>query len=198
MADVLTIGHGNHPIDRFFDLLAAPGVTALADVRSSPWSRFAPQYNQQALASAAAARGMAYVFLGQQLGGRPSDPALLEASGVADYRAMEATVAFGNGLERVRQGFAKGYRIALVCSERDCLDCHRNLLVGRALTRSGMSVGHIGQDGAIEHQAQMETRLLAWAGRQPGLFEAPGEALDEAYLRRAQKVAWRGPVARPT
>lgn len=80
------------------------------------------------------------------------------------------------------------HRIALVCFERDCLDCHRNLLVARALGCEGL-------DGAVEDQAGMEARLLAWAGRSAGLFEAREEALDGAYLSRARKVAWRRPEA---
>lgn len=192
---ILTIGHGTHPVARFFEMAAAQGVTALVDVRTSPWSRFAPQYNRPSLAAAAATRGMAYVFLGVELGGRPSDPALVDAAGTADYRAMAGTDAFAHGIGRVREGVAKGYRIALVCSERDCLDCHRNLLVARALACEGLDVAHIGADGGVEDQAGMEARLLAWAGRSAGLFEAREEALDGAYLSRARKVAWRRPEA---
>ena len=61
---VLTIGHSTHPTEAFIDLLQRHGVTAVADVRAAPYSRFNPQFNRESLAGSLVARGIAYVFLG--------------------------------------------------------------------------------------------------------------------------------------
>ena len=114
---IFTIGHSNHIWERFLALLGANGITALADVRSMPHSRWASQFNKDALAKALAEKGIAYVFLGKELGGRPKNPALLK-DGKADYAAMARNHSFRAGIERVLEG-AKTYRIALMCAERD-------------------------------------------------------------------------------
>lgn len=193
--EVLTVGHSNHPIERFFDLVGGHGVNAIVDVRTAPYSRFAPQFNTQALARSAAERGMAYVFLGRELGGRPSDPRLVDAEGVADYVGMARTADFADGIARVLQGVAKGYRIALTCSERCPTECHRCLLVARRLGAEGVATAHILFDGRREEQAETEARIMAFAGKSPSLFEDAGAALDEAYAKRAKKVAWRRSTA---
>lgn len=192
-AEVLTVGHSNHPIDRFFDLVASHGVDALVDVRTSPFSRYAPQFNRDALAASARGRGLAYVFLGRELGGRPSDPRLLDANGVADYCGMARTAEFADGIARVLQGVAKGYRIALTCSERCPTECHRCLLVARRISAEGVATAHILFDGRREEQAETEARILTLAGKSASLFEDAGSVLDDAYVKRARMVAWRRP-----
>ncbi|MBX9934021.1 MAG: DUF488 domain-containing protein [Methylobacterium sp.] len=191
--EVLTVGHSNHPIDRFFDLVAGHGVNALVDVRTSPFSRFAPQFNREALAASARERGLAYVFLGRELGGRPSDPRLVDANGVADYVGMARTAEFADGIARVMQGLGKGYRIALTCSERCPTECHRCLLVARQIGAEGVRTAHILFDGRREEQVETEARILTLAGKSASLFEDAGSVLDEAYAKRARMVAWRRP-----
>lgn len=191
--EVLTVGHSNHPIDRFFDLVAGHGVNALVDVRTSPFSRFAPQFNKEALAASARERGLAYVFLGRELGGRPSDPRLVDANGVADYAGMARTAEFADGIARVMQGLGKGYRIALTCSERCPTECHRCLLVARRIGAEGVRTAHILFDGRREEQVETEARILTLAGKSASLFEDAGSMLDEAYAKRARMVAWRRP-----
>ena len=191
--EVLTVGHSNHPIDRFFDLVAGHGVNALVDVRTSPFSRFAPQFNKEALAASARERGLAYVFLGRELGGRPSDPRLVDANGVADYVGMARTAEFADGIARVMQGLGKGYRIALTCSERCPTECHRCLLVARQIGAEGVRTAHILFDGRREEQVETEARILTLAGKSASLFEDAGSVLDEAYAKRARMVAWRRP-----
>jgi uncharacterized protein (DUF488 family) len=191
-ASILTIGHSALPYERFLELLRHANVTAVADVRSAPYSRQFPQFNREALSNELRADGIAYVFLGRELGGRPSQQELY-CDGVADYERMSETTDFGNGLERVLEG-AKRYRIALMCSERDPLDCHRCLLVGRALARRGVPVSHILGDGQVVTHAKMEDKLLELSGRSSGdLFASAPERLGAAYRERARKVAFSEP-----
>ena len=188
---ILTIGHSNHSIEAFLALLRGAGVTAIADVRSSPASRHCPHFDRERLIASLSAVDIAYVFLGHSLGGRPSDPSHY-SGGVADYEKMAKSSAFERGLERVVVG-AHRFRPALMCSERDPLDCHRFLLVSRALQARGFEVAHVLFDGTVEPMRETERRLMVVTGvRQGGLFgQADSDLLDAAYRSRAQAVAYR-------
>ena len=144
---ILTIGHSRHPLERFLSLLTTAQVTAIADVRSAPVSRFSPHFNKTALAASLAGQRIDYVFLGQALGGRPERPELY-TQGRADYEKMAASPEFRAGLAQLIET-AERHRLAAMCSEADPLDCHRCLLVGRALAESGLDVGHILASGEI-------------------------------------------------
>jgi uncharacterized protein (DUF488 family) len=186
---ILTIGHSRHSINAFIELLNMRGVTAIADVRSSPWSRHNPQFNRADLKVSLRSAHIDYRFYGKQLGGRPSDPSLFHGS-IADYEAMARTQEFKDGLEMVLAGASK-HRIALMCSEHDPLDCHRCLLVGRALAERGASMGHILADGQIISQVHVEDKLLAMSGRTSKDFFVPlAEQLNAAYRERSHKVAY--------
>ncbi len=188
--DLFTIGHSNLPADRFAALLAGAGVTALVDVRSVPFSRRFPWFSGKRLAERLAHDGVSYTAMGDALGGRPSDPALY-CEGIADYEAMAARPAFGAGLDQVA-GEAQRQRACLMCAEREPLDCHRCLLVGRALAERGLAIGHVLVDGSIEPHAATEERLLALAAKQGAdLFQDRAARLADAYRRRARAVAAR-------
>ena len=159
MRSIYTIGHSNHPLTRFLDLLSGAEVTAVADVRSQPVSRWAPQYNKDALISTLDACGIAYFFMGRELGGRPSDSGLSTA-GKPDYAKMARAESFRDALGQLKKETAR-HRIALMCAERDPLDCHRFLLIARQLASQGVTISHILSDGAIEAQRDTERRLLA-------------------------------------
>src|SRR5262249_33445779 len=144
-----TIGHSNHPIERFIELVRGAEVTAIADVRSTPASRRYPWFNQARLAPRLADEGIAYVPLGDALGGRPRDPRLYREDGVADYASMARRDASPPAPARVAEG-TRRYRLCLLCAEREPLDCHRCLLVARALKTRGFAIGHLLVDGTIE------------------------------------------------
>lgn len=193
MADslsVLTIGHSTHPWKHFASLLHGAGATAVADVRTSPYSRRYPQFNRDALREKLGGEGVLYVFLGNELGGRPHEPHLY-SNGVADYEKMAKTKEFSNGLSRVVED-ARNHRIALLCSEYDPLNCHRCLLVGRALAEKGVRVSHILDRGDVATQVEIEDRLLElYDYGAHDLFLPRAERLVEAYRVRARRVAFR-------
>ena len=187
--DVLTIGHSNLQAEDFTTLLRNAGVTAIADVRSVPFSRRFPWFSSKSLADRLQSRGIAYCALGPSLGGRPDDPTLY-CDDVADYEAMAETAAFRLGLDQVIEG-ARNYRLCLMCAEREPLDCHRCLLVGRALAKRGCTVGHIVGPDKIEPHSATEDRLLALAKTGDDLFHDRGARLAEAYRRRNRAIAPR-------
>ncbi len=187
---VYSIGHSNHSIEAFVGLLQRHGVTALADVRSSPWSRFHPQFNREALARSLKDAGIQYVFLGRELGARSDDPSCYR-NGRVQYALLARTELFRQGIERVRQG-AQRYRIALMCAEKEPLECHRTLLVSRALVEdAGIPVAHIHADGHLEpHEAAMQ-RLPELVGLpREDLFRSPEELRAEALQRQEARIAY--------
>jgi len=190
--EVLTIGHSTHPQERFIALLRGAGVTAVADVRTAPYSRYSPQFNRDHLRAELDRAGIAYVFLGRELGGRPAARDFY-CDGVADYERMAQAPAFKAGLERVIEG-ARTYRVALMCAERDPLTCHRCLLVGRALAQRGVRVGHILDSGKVVSHGEIENDLLALTGHDSDdLFAPRAQRLAAAYRDHARKVAFATP-----
>jgi uncharacterized protein (DUF488 family) len=184
--DLFTIGHSNHPVDRFVALLKGAGVTAIADVRSQPSSRRCPWFSARALNQRLETEGIAYVPMGDALGGRPRDPRLFR-NGAADYEAMAATPAFRAGIDRVVEE-ARRSRVCLMCAEREPLDCHRCLLVAPALAARGLRIGHLLADGSIAPHEEIEKRLLTAAGGD--LFGNDPASLAEVYRQRARSAAF--------
>ncbi len=197
-ARLFSVGHSHHPIEAFVALLSNAGITAVADVRSSPYSRRLPQFNRRELEAELRALDIAYVFLGDQLGGRPQSFEMFDSNGVVDYERVRQTAVFREGLARLVRALSR-YRIALLCAEEDPLDCHRGLMIAPALAERGIATNHLRKDGSVETMAEMEDRLLkktklADQLRQPDLF-APSpsreEVLAEAYRVMAGKKAYR-------
>ena len=162
---IFTIGHSTHSSAEFIELLRRHGADAVADVRSSPHSRFNPGFNREPLQQCLKAAGVTYAFLGDDLGGRPSDPACY-SEGRVQYDRVAATESFKRGVARILHG-AQRYRVALLCSEKEPLACHRTLLIAPALVARGIPVVHIHADGGLEPHADAMTRLLADLGLPP-------------------------------
>jgi uncharacterized protein (DUF488 family) len=186
---VLTIGHSTHPLEAFVALLQQHGVAMLADVRSAPYSRFNPQFNKDVLEKSLAAHQISYVFLGRELGARSDDRSCYE-NGRVQYARLARTDSFHRGMERVARD-SNDYRLALMCAEKEPLECHRTLLVARALTEIGIVVQHILPDGRLEsHEAAME-RLLDVVGLpHQDLFRSRDELVAEALVQQEQRVAY--------
>ncbi len=172
---VLTIGHSNHALEDFVGLLRQHRVNAVADVRSAPYSRYNPQFNREPLAASLKAAGIAYVYLGRELGGRPGNRRCYDDGGRVLYDRVAATVPFRRGLDRVVAGAAK-HRIALMCAEKEPLHCHRTLLVAQELDKLGVGVAHIHADGRLEPHGDAMDRLIDLTGPRP----------DGDLFRRAQ------------
>jgi uncharacterized protein (DUF488 family) len=186
---LFTIGHSNHPIERFIALLRRHGVEVVADVRSRPYSRFVPHFGKERLARILGDEGLGYLFLGQELGGEPvqDDPPQARL----DYRARIKEPAFQQGIETLLDALADS-PVALVCRERDPLDCHRLHLICRYLRPMALDIRHILPDGDVEEQQATERRLLERAGRaELPLFQNAAAADNEEPLARAYDAWWK-------
>ena len=185
-----TIGHSNHPIDRFLGLLQPHGITAVADVRSTPYSRFNPQFRREKLQAALAGAGIQYVFLGEELGARSRDPTCYDPDGRVSYARLAKTDLFRRGIERLKTGMAE-HRISLMCAEREPLECHRTILVARELTRDGVAVPHILGDGSLEtHEHAMQRLAASLNLTDTDLFSNPADLLERAYDLQAARIAY--------
>jgi uncharacterized protein (DUF488 family) len=151
---VYSIGHSNHALEEFLALLGRHAIEVLVDVRSQPYSRFAPHFNQEELRRAVEASGVRYLFLGRELGGRPPAAAFYDAEGYVLYDRVAQAPFFKQGIDQVVK-LSAGQRAALLCSEEDPTVCHRFLLVGRVLNGLGVEVQHIRGDGRVQSDAEL-------------------------------------------
>ena len=190
MTDIVyTVGHSTMPTERLIGLLKQHGITALADVRSQPYSRMNPQFNREDLKEALHEQAIAYAFLGRELGARSKDRSCYD-HGKVQYSRLAGTVLFEKGLRRVRDGVKK-HRIALMCAEKEPLECHRTILVSRYLVLGGIEVRHILNDGRIEHHADALNRLIRQL-RLPesDMFTPRDQIISEAYRLQGDRIAY--------
>jgi uncharacterized protein (DUF488 family) len=187
---IFTLGHSTHDWETFLALLKRHGITAVADVRSQPYGRL-EHFRRQPLESALRVAGIDYVFLGRELGARRDEPECY-VNGEALYDRVAQLPAFREGLDRLERG-AAAHTIALVCAEREPLDCHRTVLVARHLAARGWRVRHILADGQIEEHADTERRLVREMGIDP-LFDralTESQLVQRAYDERGREIAYR-------
>ena len=189
---IYTVGHSNHPMERFLELLQRHGIEVLADVRSTPYSRFNPQFKRDALATSLAQRGIEYLFLGEELGARSKDRSCYDETGRVSYGKLAATELFRHGIERLL-AVAKTRVTAIMCAEKDPLDCHRTILVARALEARGEKIAHMLSTGEIETHEQVMARLREKLNlTAEDLF---GSDLNEqAYELRGREIAYVDPT----
>lgn len=185
MDELFTIGHSTHELDEFLGLLKQHAIEVVADVRSSPVSRL-PWFCQVALKKALKENGIRYVFLGAELGARREErDCYVEHR--ADYERIAKTAAYRRGMERLRKGVGR-YRVALMCAEREPLDCHRTILVCRD-AKAFARISHIHADGHLESHEEAENRMLdRYQVSGPDLFLARPQQLSDAYRRRGLEI----------
>lgn len=186
---IYTIGHSTHSLEVFIELLKSRDVSAIVDVRSAPYSRFQPQFNREAFTKSLNDSGIEYVFAGDSIGGRSANEADYE-NGRVVYARLKQNDYFENGIRRVIMDSEK-FKLALMCSEKEPIVCHRTLLVGQTLFEQGVSVTHIHADGTIEsHENAIQRLLRSFKLDEPDLFRTNEEIVADALLRQEQKVAF--------
>jgi len=192
---LFTIGHSNQEWPAFVQVLKRLGIPLVVDVRSRPQSSRHPQFSQPEFEATLREAELKYHFLGEELGGRPADAKAYRENGLVDYRARRKSYGFQAGIERVQKELEK-VSLVLMCAEEDPLTCHRFLMICPELIASGITPQHIRKGGVIETQMEAEDRLLEEVGfgdvMSSSLFAAGrGEALEQAYVRQAEKCAFR-------
>jgi hypothetical protein len=186
---VYSVGHSNQSQEQFIALLKRHGIQSLVDVRSAPYSRYVPHFNRLELEEAVERQGIRYVYLGEELGGRPPTDEYYDAEDHVLYSRVAVAPFFLGGLERLKDEAAE-YRAAIMCSEEDPTNCHRHLLIARVLDGQGVRVLHIRGDG--REQTEDDLRPKRPAVEQMSLFgEAPELADEEAQWKSIRSVSRR-------
>lgn len=188
MEKIYTIGYSNHSIEEFVERLQKHDINAVADVRSVPYSKWQPRFNRDNLIRELKKQGIKYVFLGRELGARSEDPKCYDNEGRVRYSKLAETEEFRSGIKRVMEGRQR-MRIALMCAEKDPLDCHRTILVARELVNRSSVVEHILDTGKIETHERVVERMKQKHGSQLSLLPED-EAYDEAYSEQEKQIAY--------
>lgn len=193
MRDIYTIGHSIHPREEFINLLHKHGINCIVDVRSVPFSKYASQYNKDLIKQFLRQNDIQYIFLGEELGARRSDVTLFDNAGCLDFEKVRNSDAmFKSGIDRLAVGNEKGFRIALMCTEKDPIDCHRSILISKALQSEKFNVKHIRDNGIAETHGELENRLLDMYfpdRKQQTIFDfIDGESSNEDLLAKAYRT----------
>ncbi len=159
MKGLYTVGHSIYEIDDFVALLKKNDINTIVDVRSTPYSKFASQYNRETLKHYLQENKISYIFMGDMLGARYEDKSLLFDDGKVDFKKVQEIKSFQDGITRLDKGIAKGYNISLMCSEKEAFDCHRFGLISEFLTKNNIEVNHIYPDKLVS-QKLLEQQLL--------------------------------------
>lgn len=141
-SSLFSIGHGNKSIDEFIEELKSFDIAYLVDVRTSPYSKWNPQFNQLALQNSMKNVGVVYVYMGDVLGGLPNDSSCY-TNGRIDYTKMANKDTFKTGLDRLIVANQKGIKLAIMCSESEPDMCHRSKLIGQELRKRNIIINHI-------------------------------------------------------
>lgn len=185
-----TVGHSVHPLDHFIALLKRNNIEAIGDVRSSPYSRFTPQFNRETLKDSLKSERIQYVFLGDELGARRDEPQCYE-NGKVIYQKVAGLALFLKGVERLQEGASK-MRVAIMCAEKDPLTCHRTVLVAHFARDRFSDTLHILEDGSVETRDNADKRLLQELKLDKEDFFNPyEERIKAAYAQRGEKIAYQ-------
>ncbi|NWK12375.1 DUF488 family protein [Clostridium cadaveris] len=194
-----TVGCSTNTNEKFLELLKKYDVNCLVDVRSLPFSKYTPQFNKENLKIFLKKNKIAYIWMGKEFGARRDDRSLYNQLGYLDFEKVRKSEEFLLGVNRIRIGLEKGYNIALMCTEKDPIDCHRNILVAKGLEDNGIEVNHILQDGSLMNRYQIEIRLLDmyYKDRNQLNFDmilgnslSEEEMIEDAYRRRNRDIGY--------
>lgn len=195
MPSIYTIGYATKPVELFMTHLRQHHIDVLVDIRSVPYSKVFHDYHQEAIQQYVRSRGIKYLYLGEELGPRSKDPSHYDETGQVQFDRLMQSSLFLQGIERLKLGLEKGFKIALMCAEKDAATCHRSLLVGYFLHRNAptedLQVLHIDHQGELEEQSVLEQRLLGLHALGDDLFMSSEEALLQAYQQQLAETSYR-------
>jgi len=188
---LFTIGCSVHTIESLVAVLEKNRIQAVADVRSTPYSQHTPQFNENYIKKELTSKGIFYLPFGKEFGARRLEPEAY-LYGKVSFQLVAKLRIFQEGIKRIEQGLNKGLAIALMCTEKDPIDCHRFILVSRSIESSlSIPVRHILFNGEVESTEDVEKRLLDKLNLHLDLFDPGINSLkDKAYTAIAEKIAY--------
>lgn len=154
-----SIGHGNKKVEEFINELKFFSIKYLLDIRSKPYSKWNPQFNQTALELELKNNGITYVFAGNTLGGLPNDKSCYDIDGKVVYDLIKEKDFFKDGLKRLTTANEKEINLAIMCSESKPEECHRSKLIGQELLKQNISIKHIVSNKKTKSQQAVMNEL---------------------------------------
>ena len=200
---IFTIGHSNHPVEFFLDLLQAHSINCIIDVRSVAASAYSPQFNKEFLSAFLKKNNIRYLHFAEEFGARHTEKELLDEEGRVDFEKVRATKTFARGVQRLNEGLEKKFRMALMCSEANPFDCHRHSMISVHLAANGFEVKHILKDKSLLDNAELEEMLLKKYSKKipmPTIFEPnvkEEDQLSAAYKLRNKDIAFSAQESLP-
>ncbi len=190
MNTIHTIGHSIYEVDDFIQLLQNNNINTIVDVRSMPYSKFAPQYNKDSIKQSLKDKNIYYIFMGDLLGARYEDKNLLFDNGKVNFKQVQKIKSFQDGITRLEKGITKGYNISLMCAEKEAFDCHRFGLISEFLSKKDINIQHI-YPNKIVSQKQLEQQLLKKYDKKIDYLglENSKMPIEQAYELRNQDIA---------
>lgn len=199
---IYTIGHSTQSQESFINLLKKYNITCVVDVRSTPYSQYAVQFNENEIKAALESAGIVYIYMGKEFGARREDAELYDSDNKLNFKKTAQCYEFLSGIERIRKGAQKGYNIAFMCTEKDPIDCHRCILLGREFNAlDDFTVENILISGDLVSQDDIAIKLLEMYfpdRNQINILEymynkikTEDEYISEAYEKRAKEIAYQ-------
>lgn len=202
-SELYTIGHSQHETGYFLEMLKTYNIDYVLDVRSTPYSQFASAYNKDNIRALLKENNIAYSFMGPYFGARQKDPTLYTKEGYLDFEKTKRCFSFQQGVQNVMKGLKQGYKIALMCTEKDPIECHRAILVANTFYETGINVQHIMPYNALQSHRQLNMRLLEMYfpdRNQISLFSSDNmteeQCLKMAYREQNKKIGYHQEVGK--
>ncbi len=198
--DIFTIGHSNYSIDRLIDMLNYHNINCIVDIRGTPYSKYNVQFNREALSKTLTNKGYVYIYMGKEFAAQRQNKDIYMEEGYADFEKVIHDKDFLKGIKRLKIGYKKEYRIVLMGAMQDPINCHRSILLGRALEDAGFTLKHILHDYTLASQEELEERLLVkyydnrnqitidtYMGTEP----SKKDLIKECYRRSNKEIGYR-------
>ena len=158
--EIYTIGHSNYTVERLIDMLKHYNINCVVDIRGTPYSKYNIQFDKETIRYTLSKAGFIYIYMAKELAAKRINKQSYNEEGYSDFEKVIKENEFIEGIERLKNGCNKGYKIALLGAMQEPIRCHRSILVGRALRENGFNVKHILDNYSIASQEDIEQMLL--------------------------------------
>lgn len=158
--EIFTVGHSNYSMERLIDMLKHFNIDCVVDIRGTPYSKYNVQFDKEAIRYSLKKAGFLYIYMGEELAAKRKTKESYNKEGYADFKKIINEDSFKTGIERLKNGLKKGYKIVLLGAMQDPIRCHRAILLGKFLEENGIKVNHILDDYSIASQKDIENNLL--------------------------------------
>lgn len=198
--DIFTIGHSNYSVDRLLDMLNYYNINCVVDIRGTPYSKYNIQFNKETIKQTLINKGYTYIYMGKEFAAQRENKNLYTKEGYADFEKVVFDKDFLSGVERLKEGCKKGFRIALMGARQDPINCHRCILLGRTLIKAGFNLKHILDDYSLASQEELEEKLLEkyFSNRKQITFDtlmgtepSKEEMIRECYRYSNREIGYR-------